>query len=245
MRDLQREIVNQVASGTISPEEGAARLEGLEAGPSPVTSPTPSAGPKQVKVVSRLGNTEVIGDPSVSFAVADGPHRIRQDGDTMLIEQSGFGDDSFEFIRRAGRANAFGETLTIRMNPTVLLVARVQAGNVRIDGIHSALTAEVQAGNCRVNDFRGPIRLRVVAGNVEASGQLDSGASSIRCNMGEVKVSLARRSSVSITARTTMGDVAIEGEGITHSGSNQARLGDGAGTLDIDCTLGSVRVAVE
>ncbi|HMC91241.1 MAG TPA: DUF4097 family beta strand repeat-containing protein, partial [Allosphingosinicella sp.] len=115
----------------------------------------------------------------------------------------------------------------------------------RIDGIHSALTAEVQAGNCRVNDFRGPIRLRVVAGNVEASGQLDSGASSIRCNMGEVKVSLARRSSVSITARTTMGDVAIEGEGITHSGSNQARLGDGAGTLDIDCTLGSVRVAVE
>src|SRR5216684_261054 len=204
MKDLQREIVNQVASGTISPEEGAARLEGLEAGPSPVTTPTPSAGPKQVKVVS------------------------------------GFGDDSFEFIRRAGRANAFGETLTIRMNPTVPLVARVQAGNVRIDGIHSALTAEVQAGNCRVNDFRGPIRLRVVAGNVEASGRLDSGASSIRCNMGEVRVSLARRSSVTITARTTMGDVAIEGEGITHSGSNQAMLGDGAGTLEIDCTLGSV-----
>ena len=79
MKDLQREIVNQVASGMISPEEGAARLEGLEAGPSPVSSPTPSAGPKQVKVVSRLGNTEVIGDPSVSFAVADGPHRQRQE----------------------------------------------------------------------------------------------------------------------------------------------------------------------
>jgi hypothetical protein len=244
MKDLQREIVNQVASGTISPEEGAARLEGLEAGPAPVTTPTPSAGPKQVKIVSRFGNTEVIGDASVSYAVADGPHRIRQDGDTMLIEQSGFGDDSFEFLRRPGRPNASGETLRIRMNPMVPLVARVQAGNVRIDGIHSALTAEVQAGNCRVNDFRGPIRLSVVAGNVEASGQLDSGASSIRCNMGEVKVSLARRSSVSITARTTMGDVAIEGEGITHSGSHQAVLGDGAGTLDIDCTLGSVRVAV-
>ena len=245
MRDLQREIVNQVASGTMSPEEGAARLEGLEAGPTPVSTPAPSAGPKQVKVVSRLGNTEVIGDASVSYAVADGPHRIRQDGDTMLIEQSGFGDDGFEFLRRPGRPNAFGETLRIRMNPTVPLVARVQAGNVRIDGIHSALTAEVQAGNCRVNDFRGPIRLGVVAGNVEASGQLDSGASSIRCNMGEVKVSLARRSSVTITARTTMGDVAIEGEGITHSGSHQAVLGEGTGTLDIDCTLGSVRVAVE
>lgn len=245
MKDLQREIVNQVASGTLSPEEGAARLQELEAGPSPVPTPTPAAGPKQVKVVSRFGNTEVIGDPSVTYAVADGPHRIRQDGDTMLIEQSGFGDDSFEFIRRAGRANPFGETLTVRMNPLVSLSARAQAGNIRIDGIHSALIAEVQAGNCRVNDFRGPITLRAVAGNVEASGQIDSGASSIRCNMGEVKVSLARKSSVSITARTTMGDVAIEGDGITRSGSHQAKLGDGAGTLDIECTLGSVRVSVE
>src|SRR5258708_19856824 len=136
MKALPREIANPVASGTIPPQEGAPRLEGLEAGPSPVTTPTPSAGPKQVKVVSRLGNTEVIGDPSVSYAVADGPHRIRQDGDTMLIEQSGFGDDSFEFIRRAHPANAFAQTLTIRMNPTVPLMARVQAGNVRIDGIH-------------------------------------------------------------------------------------------------------------
>src|SRR5260370_28229771 len=194
MKDLQREIVNQLAWGTTPPEEGAARLEGLEAGPSPVTTPTRSAGPKQVKVMSRFGNTEVIGDPSVSYAVADGPHRIRQDGDTMLIEQSGFGDDSFEFIRRAGRANAFGETRTIQMNPTVPLVARVQAGNVRIDGIHSALTAEVQAGNCSGNDFRGPILLGVVAGNVEASGQLDSSASYIRSNMGEDRVSHARRS---------------------------------------------------
>src|SRR5258706_16317597 len=126
MKDLQREIVNQVASGTISPEEGAARLEGLEAGPAPGTAPTPSAGPKQVKVVSRLGNTEEIGDANVSYAVADGPHRIRQDGDTMVIEQSGFGDDSFEVLQRPGRPNALAERLRIPMNPTVPLVARLQ-----------------------------------------------------------------------------------------------------------------------
>lgn len=248
MKDLQREILNQVAAGTITAEEGAARLEALEsnppAAPSPVQSPAaPAQG--QVKIVSRFGNTEVIGDPSVSYAVADGPHRIRQDGDTMLIEQSVFDGDGFEFIRRAGRANAFGETLTVRMNPLVPLVARAQAGNIRIEGIHSRLTAEVQAGNCRVNDFRGPISLVALAGNVEASGQLGSGASSIRCNMGEVKVILARQSSVLISARSTLGDVAIDGEGIIASGSNQAKLGSGAGTLDIDCKMGSVRVTVE
>lgn len=251
MKDLQREILTQVAAGTITAEEGAARLAALEsdpptaapAGPPPAIPSPPAAG--QVKIVSRFGNTEVIGDPSVTYAVADGPHRIRQDGDTMLIEQSVLDGDGFEFIRRAGRANAFGETLTVRMNPMVPLVARVQAGNILIEGIHGSLTAEVQAGNCRVTDFRGPIRLVALAGNVEASGQLDSGASSIRCNMGEVKVTLARRSSVLISARSTLGDVAIDGEGIVASGSNQAKVGSGAGTLDIDCKMGSVRVDVQ
>lgn len=246
MKDLQREIVNQVASGTISPEEGAARLEGLEAGPSPVTTPTPSAGPKQVKVVSRLGNTEVIGDPSVSYAVADGPHRIRQDGDTMLIEQSAFTDGGFEFTRRMGRTviDALDRNLTVRVNPALPLAVKVQAGSVRIEGIASALTAEVQAGNCVVTDFHAPITLSVVAGNVEASGQLDSGTSSIKCRMGEVNVNLDRRSSVRIRTRNTMGEVALDGDGITFTG-NEARVGSGAGSLDIDCTMGSVRVAVK
>ena len=247
MKDLQREILSQVAAGKITAEEGAARIEALESNPpvapSAPSQATPASG--QVRIVSRFGNTEVIGDPGVTYAVADGPHRIRQDGDTMLIEQSVLDGDGFEFIRRAGRANAFGETLTVRMNPLVPLVARVQAGNIRIDGIHSSLTAEVQAGNCRVNDFRGPIRLVALAGNVEASGQLESGASSIRCNMGEVNVTLARRSSVLISARSTLGDVAIDGEGITALGSNQAKVGSGAGTLDIDCKMGSVHVAVK
>jgi hypothetical protein len=245
MKDLQREILSQVAAGTMTAEEGAARLEALESNPPPTPSPSPaSPAPGQVRIVSRFGNTEVIGDASVSYAVADGPHRVRQDGDTMVFEQSVFTDDSFEFIRRAGRPNAFGEKLTVRMNPMLPLAAKVQAGNIRIDGIHGRLTAEAQAGNCTVTDFRGPISLTAIAGNVEASGQLDSGASSIRCDMGEVHLVLARSSSVRISARSTLGEVALDGEGISSSG-NEAKLGSGTGTLDIKCTMGSVRVAVK
>jgi hypothetical protein len=245
MKDLQREILSHVAAGRISAEEGAARLEALESNPAPAAAPSAGSGPRQVRIVARFGNTEVIGDPSVSYAVADGPHRARQDGDTMLIEQSPLTDDSFEFSRRLGRTSidAFGHKLTIRMNPTLPLFAKVQAGNVRIDSIHSPLTAEIQAGNCVVNDFRAPITLAVIAGNVEASGRIDSGASSIRCQMGEVKVVLARSSSVRIKARNRMGEVAIDGDGLSREG-NETKLGSGAGTLDIDCTMGSVRVAV-
>src|SRR5207237_8551385 len=193
MKDLQREILGQVAAGRITAAEGAARLEALESGPHSGTAPTAPAGPRQVKLVSRFGNTDVIGDPTVSLAVADGPHRIRQDGDTMLIEQSIFSEGSFEFTRRMGRSglDSFGRNLTIRMNPTLPLFAKVQAGNVKIDGIHGRITGEIQAGNCVVNDFRAPMNTSVVAGNVDACGRLYWSANSISCLDSKVKVTLA------------------------------------------------------
>src|SRR5438046_9616295 len=100
MKDLQREILIQVAAGTISAEEGAVRLEALES-PAPATiaadSPA-SEAVRQVKEVSRFGNTEIVGDPSVTSALADGPHRARQHRDTLVIEQSPVnGDTSLDF----------------------------------------------------------------------------------------------------------------------------------------------------
>src|SRR5487761_100599 len=130
MRDLQREILNQVAAGTLSAEEGAARLEALETEPTVPSSSRPmptsdqGAGVKQVRVVAQLGNTEIIGDPSVSYAVAEGPHRARQEGGTMIIEQSPLSDEaSFEFSRPQVRVRIprvdIGDKLTVRMNPAL------------------------------------------------------------------------------------------------------------------------------
>ncbi len=85
MKDFQREILSQVAAGTLSAEEGAARLEALEVSqPSAVATQMPAPSPtggatRLVKVVSQFGSAEIVGDPSVAFAVAEGPHRARQD----------------------------------------------------------------------------------------------------------------------------------------------------------------------
>ena len=253
MKDLQREIVNQVADGTISAEEGAARLEVLESerGPAPSSSPavTPAgAGVRQVKVVARLGNTEVIGDPSVSFAVADGPHKARQDGDVMVIEQSPLDDDTgFEYSRPLGRVRIpgidIGAKLTVRMNPALALSAKTQAGNLSIKGLSSAVSAEVQAGNCDITEFCGPINLKVAAGNITAGGRLDGGASAIRCQMGEVRMVLDKSSSVRINARSTMGEVTFEND--QTGGRREMTLGSGAGTLECDCTMGTIRIVVQ
>jgi Putative adhesin len=254
VKDLQREILSQVAAGKLSAEEGAARLEALETEPSipSASRPAPTsdtrAGVKQVRVFARLGNTEIIGDPTVSYAVAEGPHKARQEGDTMIIEQSPLDDEvSFEFSRPQGRIRIpsfeIGGKLTVRMNPALTLAAKTQAGNLRIDGVKGAVTAEVQAGNCDIAEFRGPMNLKVTAGNVTASGHLDSGASAIRCQMGEVRVVLDKTSSVRIRARTTLGEISFEN--VEPTGKSELTIGSGAGTLDCDCTMGTIRIAVE
>jgi hypothetical protein len=123
------------------------------------------------------------------------------------------------------------------MNPALALRMRVQAGNVVIRGVKGPITSDVQAGNCIVDGFTGPVNLMVSAGNLEASGRLDGGSSAIRCQMGEVKVSLDRTSNVRINAHTTLGKVEVEG-------ARDQVVGTGAGTLEISCTMGDVKVSV-
>src|SRR5581483_1228000 len=249
MKDMQREILTQVAAGTITAAEGAARLEALGAEPAPAP-PTPvleapPAEGKAVKAVTRFGSVEIVGDPSVSFAVAEGAHRARQEGDTLVIEHSLFGtDDSFTFggMRRAVIGASERDDLIVRMNPDLVLTASVQAGTLRIAGVHGAINGEVQAGNCSVRDFRGPLNLVVQAGDLEASGRLDTGSSRCRCAMGSMRLDLEKGSSVTITARSKMGQVEIDGATRPGSGGRQAIVGDGKAALDIECTLGDVRV---
>src|SRR5438067_13939150 len=130
MKDLQREILGQVAAGRITAEEGAARLEALESGPHSGTAPTAPAGPRQVKLVSRFGNTDVIGDPTVSPAAADGPHRIRQVGDTMLIEPPTFSGGRIVVTRRIGPGglDSSGRIRTSQLSVTMPPLAKLQSG---------------------------------------------------------------------------------------------------------------------
>ena len=269
MQDKKSEILNQVRDGVITAEEGMTRLEELSAeAPEPrhttatataqpvaVPTPQPSTGPaRAVKVVSQFGSAEVVADPSVTGAVADGPHRARLDGDTLVIEHVPFQEEDTFTFGMAGRRveiNGFDfktrRNMKVRMNPDLPLTASVQAGSFRVDGVHGPINAEVQAGSCVVNDFRGPITVTAQAGSVTANGRIDSGDSKIRCEMGSVRVSLDKQSSVRITARTTLGKVTIDGDSgefaMASQGAKAVTIGGGAGTLDIEGTMGSVRVS--
>jgi hypothetical protein len=265
MEDKKREILNQVRSGTITAEEGAARLDELasESTAGTATRERPALQPSQpvvptgsVKVLSQFGSAEVVADPTVATAVAEGPHRVRVDGGVMLIEHVPFQEEDTFTFGAAGRRieiNGFDfktrRSLKVRMNPDLPLIANVQAGSLRVDGVHGPITAEVQAGSCSVADFRGPLNVVAQAGSLTASGRLDSGASRLRCEMGSIRLNLDKHSSVRITARTTMGKVSINDERgervIAGQGGREVTVGSGAGTLDIEGTMGNVRVNVE
>jgi hypothetical protein len=263
MKDLQREIINQVASGKISAEEGATRLESLDSVEAPTPAgPVASAQPataitavatRKVRVASLVGSAEIVGDPTVAHAVAEGPHRARQDGDTMVIEQGPLGEsDHFSFSRSDRRSVIdsldFGRRrIKVRMNPDLALAIQVNAGSLRIEGVHGAITGEVLAGQCKISDFASPFDLSIQAGNLTASGRLDRGASKVLCDMGNVSINLEKGSSVKVTARTTMGKVSVERGGaeptILGQSGKEVTVGSGDGTLAIDCTMGNVRVS--
>jgi hypothetical protein len=258
MKDLQREILNQVATGKITAEEGASRLESLEATEAPPSAEaaiarSSGAGTRRVRVASQVGSTEIVGDPTVAYAVAEGPHRARQDGDTMVIEHAALDDnDHFSFGPDARRLVINGmdigrRRLKVRMNPELALQASVNAGSLRIEGVKGPITGEVLAGSCRIAGFAGPLDLTIQAGNLSASGTLSSGLSKIRCEMGNVTINLEKGSSVRVTARTTIGKVAIDTDGkepvtLGQTGK-EVTVGAGRSGLDIDCTMGNVRVS--
>ena len=236
----RREILSKVAAGAISPEEAASQLDGLN-------QEDVAAEPaiRTVRVGRHLGSLEIVGDPTVRDAVAEGPHSARVEGDTMVFEGELIGDaGSFVFgLPRAGR----GDKLLIRVNPTVRLDLQIQAGNCRVRGVEGAIRADVQAGSASIEGFRSPLTLSVQAGSIRASGRLEEGESRISCDAGSVNLNLERGSSVRITSRATMGKVELLGDGGATEirGGRDVTVGGGNGTLQITTSIGSVRISAE
>ncbi|HEX6548757.1 MAG TPA: DUF4097 family beta strand repeat-containing protein [Candidatus Dormibacteraeota bacterium] len=257
MLDRRREIIAKVASGELSPEEAASRLEETEVEAAPSAEATPSlaapAGIEAVRVVADFGSVRIYGDASVAGAIAEGPHAAEQDGSTLVINGWLGGLGGFVFGRRGRRRVRIGgdhgeDRIDVRMNPRLRLILDVKAGDVRVDGIEGPIEADVLAGELRIDRFRAPIDINLKAGEVRASGRLDHGASHIRCSAGSVRLELEKGSSVRVQARTTMGNVDLDDDQPTAmigGGPVERVIGAGAATLEIDATMGDVRVRTD
>jgi hypothetical protein len=265
--DPRRAVLSAVADGTLSPQEAAERLH-LIAHPDEEVRPEPPAGPPpaggeavvRVRVEASGRKVEIIGDPSVREAVAEGRHEAWREGDTLVIEgewnhdrhQRDFGSgvnfgSGFSFSGRSAVMIGRQLALVVRMNPDLELEARVEAGALTTTGVHGPIRAHVAAGSARLDGFSGPLDVDVAAGGFKGRGKLDRGESRIRCDAGSVKLDLQRGSSVHITGEAHLGKVDLLGRqssGLLNDATS-ATVGDGAATLDIECNLGSVKVTAE
>ncbi|HEY9288710.1 MAG TPA: hypothetical protein VIT43_11885 [Candidatus Dormibacteraeota bacterium] len=236
----RREILSRVAAGTISPEEAASQLDSLNR-----TEAAAEPAVRTIRVARHLGSVEIVGDPSVREAVAEGPHRARVEGDTMVFEPDPSIDEG-TFIFGFGR-NWASDKLLIRVNPGAGLDLQIQAGNCRVRGVEGAIRADVQAGSATIEGFRGPLTLAVQAGSVRASGRLADGESTISCDAGSVNLALERGSSVRIVSRATMGKVELLGDAgaFSNRGGHEATIGEGTALLNVTTNMGSVRISAE
>jgi len=283
MQDERRAVLERVARGELSPAEAASLLEEIEAGAEPerdprdwaadwaepATTSEPQAPPPtaagggavRIRVVCSIGTADVVGDPTVREAIAEGPHVARREGDTLIIEGQPEGFEvgpGFMFdwaegrherhmrmrrqMRRHRGGFGWGDVIhmRVRVNPDLALDADTQAGRLRVRGVHGPIRANVQAGGLDISDFRSPFDVNVQAGSVSARGRLDGGASRVHCEAGSVRINLERGSSVRVSAHTTLGKVVFDGDS-----RSPWTVGNGEGTLDISGTMGSVRVSAE
>ena len=258
--DARRRILLAVADGSLSPQEAAEQLHALDhpdeeaAEPQPAPpGPTPPAEdrPLRIRVQASARKVEIIGDPSVREAVADGRHEAWRDGDTLVIEgewdldREDFRSAGFSFSRHRSAVMIGNHTaLVVRMNPDLPLEVRVEAGALTTTGVRGPIRAHVAAGSARLDGFEGPLDVDVAAGGFKGRGRLDHGHSRIRCDAGSVKLQLDRRSSVTISGEAHLGKVEVLGQRSTGvlNDSACATIGMGEAALDIECNLGSVKV---
>lgn len=256
MSDQQRrEILTDVAEGRLNPAEAAERLAALDQPHSP--SPAGDPGLRRVRVVGS-GKVRVMGDEGVREAVAEGACSARREGDTLVItpeddeEGFSFGSVGVGWLM-AGGGSRRPRPVAVRMHPDLALSAEVGGGDLVVRGVRGPISAEVAAGSVSINGFAGPLDLDVSAGRAAAAGVLDSGQSFVRCHAGSVNLHLLQGSSVRVHGEARAGRVVLPGTAEPGPGrsrrfasdTQEAVVGEGTGSLDVEVNAGSVVIRAD
>jgi hypothetical protein len=228
MGQIDREILEAVAEGRMTPDEAATLLEqraaadagaaagddaGVGGGQSRdatedftrdfTADAAPGSGARVtgVRISAAARTVRIVGDPSVNEAEIDGPHRAWREGDTLNI--SG-GDDiggqgfSFRSRRRSYRDWRDWPEMAEWRRITEPLIVRVNP--------QLAVDAELSAGSLSVLGVHGPVTADLAAGSARlesVSGPLD-----VTARAGSVRIQ-GRLASGTSRIRCDAGSVTI------------------------------------
>ncbi len=276
--DPVRRILADVAAGRLGPEEAAARLDEARRASDTGSAPSGNggatsgatkapgasdAGPSEQRTLPTASSTEpthrvriravgrrvrIIGEPFVSTVAVDGPHVVRQEGDTLVVTSEGeFGAslDGFTLMRTRSlrdvqeRVFDLGRELSVRVNPSLAVEIEVTAGSVNAERIPGLEQVRVTGGSARVRDVEGPIDVLVQAGSAQVEGRIHRGKSRLRAESGSLQLRLLPGSSVRVRPDVQLGRVQWEPPGADR---DEHVIGTGDGQLDLEVVMGMATV---
>jgi hypothetical protein len=224
----------------------------FQAGVRVVPPPAGQPGDDVTRVVVSVaaGKLVVVGDPTVTTAEAQGPVTATREGSTLRLDNRVVAENAFRFGERDDRSwkrwrHAFpnNETITVRVNPKLPVELSVAAGSAQVTGLRGGLTFRVDAGSLRAFDGAGRLEGRVASGSVQLDWLVRDGASSLRAELGTLKLRLLPGSDVVVSARSDLGSVDLGGETSRgEDGRRRMTVGAGRATLDLDVDLGTAKV---
>ena len=260
--DPLRDLLTRVAAGEGDPAEAARLLDEDPAAPTVdrTTDLTASPSGSVTAVMIKAGGVKltIVADPTVDTLVADGPHALRQDGPTLVLEAPGADGWKTQaapkylgwvpnVVWTAGR----GEKVHVRVNPALPLTVDATASAVEIVGTRAALTLGGSASSVKVRDHVGSIHGTMSMGSAAVVGTI-TGPSDLTCELGSIDLRLERGSDVSVTAFAEMGSVKVAREDAKPSSyasydgtaSQNVTVGSGTHPFGITVRMGSASIVV-
>jgi len=254
--DPLRDLLTRVAAGEVDPAEAARLLDEDPATPTlDRTSDLPASPSGRVTaLIIKAGGVKltVVADPTVDTLVADGPHTLRQDGPTLVLEAPGADGWKTQpapkylgwvpnVVWTAGR----GEKVHVRVNPALPLTVDATASAVEIVGTRSSLTLGGSASSVKVRDHVGSLSM----GSAAVVGTI-TGPSDFSCELGSLDLRLDRGSDATVTAFAEMGSLKVAGgdagSDTSFDGTASRTVVAGAGThpFGITVRMGSASIVV-
>jgi hypothetical protein len=258
--DSLRDLLTRVAAGEIDAAEAARLLDEDPAAPTvDRTSDLPASPSGRVTaLIIKTGGVKltVVADPTVDTLVADGPHTLRQDGPTLVLEAPGADGWKTQpapkylgwvpnVVWTAGR----GEKVHVRVNPALPLTVDATASAVEVVGTRSSLTLGGSASSVKVRDHVGSLHGTLSMGSAAVVGTI-TGPSDFSCELGSLDLRLERGSDVTVTAFAEMGSLKVAGgdagSDASFDGTASRTVAAGAGThpFGITVRMGSASIVV-
>jgi len=245
---LLRDVLTRVAEGDLDPDEAARLLDADAPRPTAPRPATPDVDGVAGILVRATGvKLRVIADPSVDTAVADGPHSLRRDGATFVLEAPGEAAGTGEAPRFLSWVPAVwtggrGERVTVRVNPGLPLTVEATACSVEVTGLAADLALAAVSCAVKVREHRGCVSGTASMCSVEVAGEI-SGPGSFSCELGSLSMRLLPGSDALVTVASEMsslrvGEARVQG-GPGGSAPQTLVAGAGSTPYDIRVLMGS------